>query len=72
MRFQSASKFLGHLVFLVTVAMAVSPAPSAERLRVGLAKRDITPTVDGPKPVWIAGYGQNRRATGIHDPLFDL
>ena len=70
MRFQPASKFLGHLVFLVTVAMAVSPAPSAERLRVGLAKRDITPTVDGPKAVWIAGYGQNRRATGIHDPLY--
>lgn len=70
MRFQRASSFLGLFVLLVTVAMAVSPARCAERLRVGLAQRDITPTVDGPKAVWIAGYGQNRRATGIHDPLY--
>jgi hypothetical protein len=39
---------------------------SAE-LRVGFAERDITPDVS--KPVYLAGYGQNRVATGVHDPL---
>lgn len=36
-------------------------------LRVGFAERDITPDVT--KPVYIAGYGQDRIATGVHDPL---
>ncbi len=30
---------------------------------------DVTPEL-GSKPVFIAGYGQNRKATKIHDPLF--
>ena len=43
---------------------------ATEPLKVGFAATDITPDVNGPNPVWIAGYGQNRRATGVHDPLF--
>lgn len=43
---------------------------TAQSLKIGLATTDITPDVKGKNPVWIAGYGQNRRATGVHDPLF--
>ena len=43
---------------------------AASELRVGFARVDITPDPTGARPVWIAGYGQNRRATGVHDPLY--
>jgi hypothetical protein len=43
-------------------------APTAEPLRAGFAETDITPKT-GDKPVYIAGFGQNRKATGVHDPL---
>lgn len=36
----------------------------------GFAIADITPKVEGGRPVFIAGYGQNRKATGVHDPLY--
>lgn len=49
--------------------MAAGPSRAAEALRVGFAQNDITPDVAGKKPVWVAGYGQNRKATGVHDPL---
>jgi hypothetical protein len=35
---------------------------------VGFGELEITPSLSG-KPVYIAGYGQNRRATGVLDPL---
>lgn len=37
-------------------------------LEVGFGETDITPKL-GDKPVYIAGYGQNRKATGVLDPL---
>lgn len=46
-----------------------SAVRAADALRVGFAENDITPDVAGKKPVWVAGYGQNRKATGVHDPL---
>ena len=42
----------------------------AAPINVGFGLADITPQVGGAKPVYIAGYGQNRRATGVHDPLY--
>jgi len=39
-------------------------------VEVGFAVVDITPDVDGKRPVWIAGYGQNRKAESVHDPLY--
>jgi hypothetical protein len=42
--------------------------PTEEPLQAGFAELDITPTLD-EKPVYMAGFGQNREATGIHDPL---
>jgi hypothetical protein len=42
--------------------------PAAETVRVGFGEADITPKV-GDKPVYMAGFGQNRIAKGVHDPL---
>jgi hypothetical protein len=44
------------------------PKDPAE-LSAGFAEADITPDVKA-KPVYLAGFGQNRVATGVHDPLF--
>jgi hypothetical protein len=38
-------------------------------LQVGIAEQDVTPKVGGTTPVYLAGFGQNRKATGVHDPL---
>jgi hypothetical protein len=41
---------------------------SKETILAGFGQADITPKV-GDKPVYMAGFGQNRQATGVHDPL---
>jgi hypothetical protein len=58
---------------LVAWPLVISPpAPSADpadaTLQVGFGETDITPPLGG-KPVYLAGFGQNRKATGVHDPL---
>ncbi|MBX3412491.1 MAG: neutral/alkaline non-lysosomal ceramidase N-terminal domain-containing protein [Pirellulales bacterium] len=58
------------LLALLIGASLIALVSSARGVDVGFASGDITPDVQGKKPVWIAGYGQNRRATGVHDPLF--
>lgn len=40
------------------------------QLRAGAAKRTITPDLEKHAPVYLAGFGQNRRATGVHDDLW--
>ncbi|MGL4549758.1 MAG: neutral/alkaline non-lysosomal ceramidase N-terminal domain-containing protein [Gemmataceae bacterium] len=57
---------LSPLVLFLQAADAPKPA-----LEVGQAAVDITPKV-GPeeKPVWMAGFGKGRKATGVADPLF--
>jgi hypothetical protein len=40
----------------------------AGEFTVGFAEMDLTPEV-GKKPVFMAGFGQNRRATQVHDPI---
>ncbi|MBN1665871.1 MAG: neutral/alkaline non-lysosomal ceramidase N-terminal domain-containing protein [Anaerolineales bacterium] len=37
-------------------------------MKLGYAQTDITPALE--RPVYLAGFGQNRRATGVHDPLY--
>jgi hypothetical protein len=37
-------------------------------MKVGYAQNTITPSLD--KPVWLAGFGNNRRAKTIHDELY--
>ena len=53
--------------FVLLLAMA-SPA-LAEGLHVGFATRVITPDVKA-KPVYLAGFDENRVATDVHDPLY--
>jgi len=67
----SLARFMAPLAKIALLLAVCAPLPAAEaKLKAGLAKADITPDVQGPTPVWIAGYGQNRRATGVHDPLY--
>jgi hypothetical protein len=58
----------------LVMAACILAAPrvlAQESLEAGIAAADITPIVaKGAKPVWLAGYGAGRQATGIHDPLF--
>ena len=37
-------------------------------MKIGYAQNVITPSLD--RPVYLAGFGQNRRATTIHDDLY--
>jgi hypothetical protein len=57
---------------LIGLALGCSPlvlhADEPPPLLVGLAEADISPKV-GDKPVYMAGFGQNRKATKVHDPL---
>src|SRR5690348_16825831 len=55
---------LAALMTCVTV-LAASTAARAELLAAA-GKVEITPT----RPVYIAGYGGNRKSTGAHDPLW--
>ena len=49
---------------------AAEHAASPGVLEVGFGETDITPKVDPEgKPVYLAGFGHNRKATGVHDPL---
>src|SRR5580704_8620280 len=62
------------LLFTLVVSLCgVSPAAAAKAdssLAVGFAEVDITPAVAAKgKPVYLAGFGHNRKATGVHDPL---
>ncbi len=54
---------------LIAANSAASLAAEPKALQVGFGETDITPDVKGKKPVWLAGYGPGRRATGVHDPL---
>ncbi len=58
---------------LIAIALVVVPDlraadPISSALAVGFGETDITPAIGG-KPVYIAGYGQNRKATGVRDRL---
>lgn len=45
---------------------AADPRP----LLAGFARAKINPDLSGGGPIWLAGFGQNRAATGIHDDLW--
>lgn len=38
-------------------------------LNAGFAEADVTPTIGPDRPVYMAGFGHNRKATGVHDRL---
>lgn len=56
------------LAVLASVSV-LSPAAEAGELLAGFGEADITPEITRDKPVYIAGYGMGRAATGVHDPL---
>src|SRR5687768_327671 len=50
---------------LITLALLCFPFASQADLRIGTAKKDITPKLGIP----LAGYYSERGADGVHDPL---
>jgi hypothetical protein len=67
------SRYLA-VILLLLPSFALLPvetsraAPEEDTLQAGFAETDITPRVKD-KTVFMAGFGHNRKATGIHDPL---
>lgn len=60
---------LRKICLVLVVSLGAAAAPALAELQAGFAQVDVTPSV-GEAPVWIAGYGNNRPAIGVHDPLF--
>src|SRR5439155_17039824 len=68
----AAMKRLAAALLPLLLVCAAPPArPDAPTLEVGFAEAEITPKVEakGKKPVYLAGFGQDRKATGVNDPL---
>ncbi len=57
-----------NLVALAVLLFTTLPASAADALTAGFASVDITPAL-GDKPVYMAGFGPNRLAARVHDPL---
>jgi hypothetical protein len=57
-----------------SVAINIDPRPAASQprpLSVGFGRKKINPDMSDPgRPVWVAGFGEGRRATKIHDDLW--
>jgi Neutral/alkaline non-lysosomal ceramidase, N-terminal len=50
------------------ICNANSAAQPGDSLLVGFGEINVTPDI-GKKPVYLAGFGKNRKATKVHDPL---
>jgi hypothetical protein len=55
---------------LLLVACALLAEPAFAETRAGAAVKIITPDLAKLGPVYMAGFGNNRRASAIHDDLF--
>jgi hypothetical protein len=55
--------------FGIALTGMITCSAAEDELLAGFAETDITPKLDAGKPVYLAGFGQNRKATGVHDPL---
>jgi hypothetical protein len=53
---------------IALLAWAASASVAAPPLEVGFGEVDVTPAL-GKKPVFLAGFGHDRRAAGVHDPI---
>jgi len=54
----------------ITILLIIAvPLVSADTLRAGVAQLVITPELNG-HAVYLAGFGHNRVATGVHDDLY--
>jgi hypothetical protein len=54
--------------FLALLFLPLAAGAAEDSLRVGFGETDITPTVEG-RTVYLAGFGHNRKAVGVLDPL---
>jgi len=63
---RSSFPVLRSLFFVFAVSLGIRDAAFA--IEAGFGKADITPKL-GDKPVYMAGFGNNREAKKIHDPL---
>jgi hypothetical protein len=59
---------LGLPLALLFAAEQPRDVPAGDELQAGFAETDITPDVKD-KTIYMAGFGHNRKATGVHDPL---
>ena len=55
------------LTFALLTAASLCRADDA--LQAGFGEANITPAVGGDRPVYMAGFGHDRKATGVHDRL---
>ena len=56
-----------YFVFPALIAAALC---ARAELKAGAAKTTVTPDLERDGPVYIAGFGHNRKATGVHDDLY--
>lgn len=56
-------------VMLVSLLFAAPSFAADTQLRVAFGEVDVSPKLDPAKPVYMAGFGHNRKATAIHDPI---
>lgn len=54
----------------VIALLALAAVSASAEFRAGAAKTIITPDLDKHGPIYLAGFDNNRRATGVHDDLF--
>jgi len=52
----------------LSALLCLSLPLTAGEFTVGFGETDLTPEL-GKKPVFLAGFGQNRKATKVHDPI---
>jgi hypothetical protein len=60
--------FCAALIGLCASSLVAEDAPPP--LRAGFGQADITPELSEDNPVWLAGYGPGRAASGVHDRLY--
>lgn len=60
---------IGFTFILIMPRNSETKEPSKTSLEVGFAKGDATPKL-GISPIYIAGFGHNRKAEGVSDPIF--
>jgi hypothetical protein len=51
------------------ITLSFMASPGYAQLRAGAARSEISPDLSGGK-VYLAGFGHNRVATAVHDPLY--
>jgi len=67
----SAERVGPRFVLCAVLGLLGGPAYAARGLEAGAGCVTITPRVDeSAPPVWLAGYGQGRRATAVHDDIY--